>query len=332
MKKLNVVLSTILLNVCLAAQAYDFEAENMYFNIVSLEDLTCEVTYGDINLSGDIVIPSHVVYKGRTLTVVGMAAYALGQEVTSVKIPSTIVTIKDNAFHGCGKLKHIELEDGNEPVKPGRTAISGNTISYRGMFCYCPIETMYIGRNIEITSSHAPFSNTIYPSSLKNVTLGPTVTSISCTMFHNCSGLNSLTVLGNLQTVNSSAFYNTALSEITLGSGVTRIPFSEINYTKTILKIISMNATPPVIFTQNFSNNQYINATVLVPPAALTDYQNANIWKDFWNIQGDESTGIETVKTDGRESAPEYIDLQGRKYNHPVKGINIVGGKKVVCP
>lgn len=338
MKKLNLVLSTIFLNLCLIVHAYDFEAGGLYFNIVSLNDLTCEVTYGDINLGGDIIIPSQVVYKGRTLTVVGISWDAFNNDlgegdasITGLTIPATITEIKSLAFRNCTKLKKIVFEDGENSIKLGIGPQQGT--SYRGIFCQCPIETIYIGRNIELSNEkYPPFYSSYYNSSLKSATIGSKVSSISCDLFRSNNSLSSLTVLGNLQTVKSTAFYDTSLSEITLGNEVERVPFSEINQTQTIMKITSANATPPVIFTQNFSNNQFINATVIVPPSALTDYQNANVWKDFWNIQGDESTSIDAIQSDKEEKESKYYDLQGRRHNSPVQGINIVNGKKIIYP
>ncbi len=70
----------------LQANAYDFKVDGFYYNLVSLTELTCEVTSGDEKYEGDLTIPSEVVYNGRTLSVVG---------------------IGESAFEGCDQLTSI---------------------------------------------------------------------------------------------------------------------------------------------------------------------------------------------------------------------------------
>lgn len=53
----------------LTSLAYDFEVDGIYYEVVSVPDLTCAIVKGDVEYAGDFVIPSEVVYNGRTLTV-----------------------------------------------------------------------------------------------------------------------------------------------------------------------------------------------------------------------------------------------------------------------
>ncbi|MDO4171734.1 MAG: hypothetical protein Q4D28_03385 [Prevotellaceae bacterium] len=48
------------------------------------------------------------------------------------------------------------------------------------------------------------------------------------------------------------------------------------------------------------------------------------------NIQGIEATGMTNINADRQSQQPIYYDLNGRKLNAPVKGVNIVNGKKVM--
>lgn len=67
LKKLGLAVAMLL--PFLPAFAYDFEVDGIYYEVISVPDLTCEVVCGDTKYSGDIVIPSDVVYNGRTFTV-----------------------------------------------------------------------------------------------------------------------------------------------------------------------------------------------------------------------------------------------------------------------
>ncbi|MDE6331006.1 MAG: leucine-rich repeat domain-containing protein, partial [Muribaculaceae bacterium] len=59
----------------------------------------------------DISIPETVTINGHSYTVTEVApnAFANNTNISSVALPSTLVTIGDHAFDGCTALKAIEL-------------------------------------------------------------------------------------------------------------------------------------------------------------------------------------------------------------------------------
>ncbi len=81
-KKIGI--SIVLMFSFLATFAYDFEADGLYYRVISTSDFTCAVVNGEIgnvftgeNLyEGNIVIPSHVEYLNKTLTVTSIDGYA----------------------------------------------------------------------------------------------------------------------------------------------------------------------------------------------------------------------------------------------------------------
>ena len=89
--------------------AYDFAVDGIYYNVVSLPDLTCAVTKGDMDYSGDITIPEQVTYNGRTLTVtsIGDRAFSSCSGLTSVNIPNSVTSIGYGAFLGCTGLTSV---------------------------------------------------------------------------------------------------------------------------------------------------------------------------------------------------------------------------------
>lgn len=94
--------------------------------------------------------------------------------------------------------------------------------------------------------------------------------------------------------------------------------------------IYSFNLTPPDVADYNFDNSNYQNATLYVPDAAVEDYKTTLIWRNFQNIQGFDPTGIKGIEADGNNKQDVYYDISGRKLNAPVKGLNIINGKKVI--
>ena len=151
MKSIGFKLWILMAMLCLSfsASAYDFEVDGIYYNVLSLEDLTCEVTYNSANANseerrfynkrgssserssltltypsytGDVTIPATVNYKGRDLSVIGLGEYAFLNctGLTSLSLPSTITQIKD-------------------------VLVNERNRCYAGAFDYCNIETFSAG-------------------------------------------------------------------------------------------------------------------------------------------------------------------------------------------
>ena len=95
---------------CHSVLAYDFEADGIYYNIISEDDRTVEVANNGI-YSGDVVIPSEVNYNYMTYTVIGIGdnAFDYCVNLTSVEIPGSIITIGDYAFYSCFGLTTVEV-------------------------------------------------------------------------------------------------------------------------------------------------------------------------------------------------------------------------------
>ena len=95
-------------------KAYDFEQDGIYYNIVSVSDKTCEVTYKDTyynSYSGDITIPSTVTYNTQNVTVVGIGnnAFKNCRNLTSISLPNSLKSIGVSAFYDCRLLKELKI-------------------------------------------------------------------------------------------------------------------------------------------------------------------------------------------------------------------------------
>ena len=101
------------------AFSYDFEVEGYYYNIISDDDSTVEITNdGEGGVySGEVVIPNTVVYNDKIYTTVAIGEYAFVgcSELSSITIPNTIVEIKIgfHARHRVNFFRHQQFYIGS---------------------------------------------------------------------------------------------------------------------------------------------------------------------------------------------------------------------------
>ena len=279
------------------ASAYDLEVDGIYYKILSMSDLTVEVTYCDKKYSGEVAIPSTVSYKSKTLTItsIGYGAFSNCSGLTSITIPNSVTSIGNNAFYGCSSLASITIPNSvtsigdyafggctslkDLRIEDGETTLSlgSNYASYegKGLFYYCPLESLYLGRNLSyFTTDHHGYSPFFGNKALKSVTIGNSVTSIGSSAFGDCSGLTS----------------------VTIGNSVTSIGHYAFSYCNSLASIHLLGETPPTVGINNFTNKQYINMIVYVPKGTLATYQAADTWNNFWDIQEFDVTAIKNVE------------------------------------
>lgn len=192
-KKRALRLLSTLLAVCLLASAlplgalaasaaeYEtYQTENGGFLRVNRFTNTLDAV---VNISGDLTIPASV--GSATVRYIADGTFYGCDELTSVSVPSSVLSIGDRAFGACTALETVKLSDG---------------LTYLGKdaFRYC--------------------------YSLKSVTLPSSLTAIESYCFASCLAMTSFTVPSGVKRIGAYAFADCKkLASISLPSGATEI-------------------------------------------------------------------------------------------------------------
>ena len=124
----------------------------------------------------------------------------------SVSIPGSVTSLEKVAFNGCTGLKSLRLEDGSAVLYLGSTYSSSSSGTKKGLFRDCPLENLYVGRNLSYTNYDTSYTYSSNPSyygysafanitSLASVTIsvpsGVTSFTIGKYAFKGCTGITS---------------------------------------------------------------------------------------------------------------------------------------------
>lgn len=125
----------LLLSMAVASLAAStFEVNGITYEILSTSELTCLVSKISTDVTGDLVIPATVNYKGKTLSVIAIGdpdeSHTYGEftcgydlPISSVTIPNTVRSIGPKCFRDCPNLKSVSI--GNSVEWIGWCAFSG---------------------------------------------------------------------------------------------------------------------------------------------------------------------------------------------------------------
>ena len=112
MKKLFVFLFSLILSVVFStsASAYDVKVDGIYYTLIS-KGKTAEVTYGEEQYSGDVVIPSSITVEGQEypVAIIGKSAFSDCSSLTSITIPNSVTSIRERAFESCSSLTSVTI-------------------------------------------------------------------------------------------------------------------------------------------------------------------------------------------------------------------------------
>ncbi len=236
MKQTNLLKGLLAVVVLLCSThlwAYDFEVDNIQYTVISLDELTAEVSGLSDEDVIEVVIPETVEYRSRVFTVTAMTSSVFGGNTTieSIYLPNTIVEIPTKAFQDCTSLSKVSMPESLEGIGSyafygckalSAVALSESLLSIEDYTFYnCQsLNTIVIPNSVTEIGSYS-FSGC---TGLTEITIGSGITSIGSYSFSGCTGLTSVTIPNSVTEIGSYSFRGcTGLTEVTIGDGVTSI-------------------------------------------------------------------------------------------------------------
>ena len=261
--------------------------------------------------------------------------------IETVKFGNLVETIP-NSFSG-KKIKEIIIPENVKSI--GQYAFAANndlnTVEFLASYCIsayqpfygCPVTELKIGERITEIPAYC-FGEITGPETLE---FPESVVSINKQAFTNAVGIKNLTINEGIETIGDHAFagcnkietlnFNAVkctsmgndgcpvflyapLSNIIIGSKVTRIPSNAFADCNRIKEITSMAIEPPLCSSSAFTDETKWDASLRVPIESLGKYKEANVWKDFFNVEA----GVSDLNLNENE-IEKYYDLEGRQIN-----------------
>lgn len=237
----------LMLLCSMTSLAYDFEVDGIYYNIIDLDSKTVAVTHNGKNeKTFSINIGTNLSPHYVEIT------YYADTYVGEIFIPKK-VSYKGREFTVTAIGKAAFLHQG----KLTKISIPSS------------IQWIQIPRDTRGSKVGAFFG-----CDFQTVQAGNSVCLSALTVGYEESGSDDY---GNPKT---------KIKELYLSSDFADSITTDFSSWSSLNKIISYAATPPKVTEKYlFSNQQYVNLPVYVPEGSIEKYQQANVWKDFFELK-----------------------------------------------
>lgn len=262
------------------------------------------------------------------LLYIGEAAFADCWNLESISIPSKVQEIANDAFSWCTSLTSVTIEDGEVDLHCGYSWIRSMShddnydMEARGIFGDCPIDTLYIGRNIY----GGEWGNNYYPpflglddygtpggdgyylqegKFLNKVTFGDNVTVISKQLLYKCYMYDYIVLPPGLTTIESEALSFSPSTygmqrELVLPETVTTIECDAFKNWLGLSVVYANPIVPPYPMSPSqFDTSIFKDIAVVVPSGSGNDYRTHEFWKDLSIIDPSDDLLTVNVKTPG---------------------------------
>lgn len=238
--------------------------------------------------SGQVIIPSSVVYENKTynVTAIGSDAFYQANNVTGVTIPNSVKTLRSSSFAFSG-ITSITIPSSVTTIE--REVFGGSKLTSISV----PSSVTSIG---DLAFADCNYLTTAY--------LSPNITVIPHGLFAR-SAITSINIPSGVTSIGSGAFYNcTSLTTVNLPSSVNFIENNAFENCNNLTMFTCGASTPPVLGTALYTGNLgafygtwQSNCYLYVPAGSVDAYSSTSQWKDFKIITTMSSLSSNEIKS-----------------------------------
>ena len=267
------------------------------------------------------------VQIGKNVTSIGEYVFSGCSALPKIQIPQSVTSIANYVFKECSGLKTVIMDNGDSEL-----SLSSNGAS--PLFASCPLDSVYIGRNITYTTSsdkgYSPFYRN---TSLRTVVITDKETEISDNEFYGCSNLQNFKVGDGVTSFGKYAFSGcSSLMSLSFGTKLQSIGQETFSDCTAVTAITSKAQTPPTCGSQALDDINKWECMLYVPEGHIADYQAADQWKEFFFVEeGEENEGSEEGgdtpidPTDNRCATPNIAFVDGKlSFSCETEGVEYV--------
>ena len=222
-------LALLSLVVCIGLSAYAETIDGIVYTIsTSSSNRTATVT-GYSGSPRNVVIPAQIKVGNTnySVTTIADAAFANCTSLESITIPASVTKIgtdvtqnTNRVFYGCTSLKNVIFEDGTSELSLGYYESSPG----RGLFFDCPLQEVYLGRNITYPYASYPsyrgYSAFYSQQELKSVKIGNTVSNLPEYLFYKCGNLQSVQIGNRIVDIPKACFAECGITMIEIPKSI----------------------------------------------------------------------------------------------------------------
>ncbi len=253
----------------------------------------------------DCTLLETIVFPESSLTTIGESAFYGDAAIKSITIPASVVELGGSAFNRCTGLATISFEENSK-----LTTMGNNT------FYQCESLKDVVLPNSLTTMGYSTF---YYCSSLETVTLSENIEELTNSSFRYCTSLKEVVVPEKVTIIDNYAFDGcTSLTKVTIPEKVTELKNKVFQNCEKLASITCYNPEPATCGTQVF-DGIYEECILYVPLDSKQAYEEADTWKDFYDIVEMVPLSLVTLEaTDVTDSSATLSGSVSPSYNEPI--------------
>jgi len=225
------------------------------------------------------------VQIGEKVEIIESEAFSGCNALPVIRFPQSVSMIYDKAFYGCTSLKEVIMDEKTEGFTNDVLSLGSN--GNEPLFSSCPLDSVYIGRNISYpTESSKGYSPFYRNTSLRTVVVTDRETEISPNEFYGCTNLKSIKIGDGVTTIGDWAFSGcSSLNSFAFGRSVESIGKEAFSDCTAMTVVRSRAVVPPICGDQALDDINKWECTLYVPVGYVDAYSKADQWKEFLFVE-----------------------------------------------